>query len=412
MATSEKDLGVLRGLASKVAEIAALPVQAKTISDWKALNRLKPVRPMLMIDQVPWHEMDVDGELTLVTSDAFARSMETEFRRTLYSWNHLRADMVVEPAYVVPKVIRGMDWGISTIDETSVGDPENSVVGHAYIDQLKDEADADKIRNPRIVFDVQATARLQEQAQEILQGILPVYTQGWMPFFCPWDVIVQWHPPETLLFDLACRPEFMHRAVSRLTDAYLSMLDQMEEQGVLSCGQGTIHCSGAYNDELPAAGFDAKRPRAKDVWTCGMAQIFSSVSPGMHQEFELEYATKWYSRFGLVYYGCCEPLDRKLDIVKKIPNLRKISMSCWVDVEKGAEQIGRDFVFSNKPNPAFLALEEWDPASVRRDLKKTLDACAANGCPAELILKDISTVRYQPKRLWEWADLAAKLVGK
>ena len=29
---------------------------------------------------------------------------------------------------------------------------------------------------------------------------------------------------------------------------------------------------------------------------------------------------------------------------------------------------------------------------------------------ARLILKDISTVRYQPQRLWEWSDVAMRLV--
>ena len=28
------------------------------------------------------------------------------------------------------------------------------------------------------------------------------------------------------------------------------------------------------------------------------------------------------------------------------------------------------------------------------------------GCHVELIMKDISTVRYQPQRLWEWAEIA------
>ena len=58
-----------------------------------------------------------------------------------------------------------------------------------------------------------------------------------------------------------------------------------------------------------------------------MAQIFASVSPGMHWEFELEYAVEWYRRFGLNYYGCCEPLHDRLDYISRIPNLRKISMS-------------------------------------------------------------------------------------
>ncbi len=140
-----------------------------------------------------------------------------------------------------------------------------------------------------------------------------------------------------------------------------------------------------------------------------MAQIFSTVSAAMHQEFELDYAREWYSRFGLVYYGCCEPLDGKMDIVRKIPNLRKISMSPWVDTDAAAERVGGDFVFSRKPSPAFLAPDTWHPDQVEDDLRHTAERCAVHGCPVEFILKDISTVRYEPQRLWEWADIAMRV---
>jgi len=39
-----------------------------------------------------------------------------------------------------------------------------------------------------------------------------------------------------------------------------------------------------------------------------------------------------------------------------------------------------------------------------------VDTCARHGCPVELILKDISTVRYEPQRLWEWEDIARRVV--
>jgi hypothetical protein len=203
----------------------------------------------------------------------------------------------------------------------------------------------------------------------------------------------------------------MHSMVSRLTEAQLAMLDQLEEKGLLGYGQRTIHCTGAHTDELPAPGFDPQRPRARDLWTFGMAQIFAAVSPAMHQEFELDYAARWYARFGLVYYGCCEPLDDKIDIIRRVPNVRKISMSPWVDVEKGAERIGTDFVFSRKPSPALLAGDAWQPEAVERDLRDTQERCARHSCPVEFILKDISTVRYRPQRLWEWVDVAMGVVN-
>ena len=65
MSVSKSDRGILRELASQVAEIATLPIQQEKIALWKALNRLKPVRPMVLIGDVPWHEMDVDGELAV-----------------------------------------------------------------------------------------------------------------------------------------------------------------------------------------------------------------------------------------------------------------------------------------------------------------------------------------------------------
>jgi hypothetical protein len=80
-------------------------------------------------------------------------------------------------------------------------------------------------------------------------------------------------------------------------------------------------------------------------------------------------------------------------------------------VDKGAEQIGGDFVFSRKPSPALLAGDAWQPEAVEQDLRDTRERCARHGCPVEFILKDISTVRYQPQRLWEWVDVAMRVVG-
>lgn len=86
-------------------------------------------------------------------------------------------------------------------------------------------------------------------------------------------------------------------------------------------------------------------------------------------------------------------------------------MSPWADQSRGAAQIGRDFVFSRKPNPALLAFDTFAPEHIRQDLQATVDVCQQNGCPLELILKDIGTVRYEPQRLSQWADAAMQVVG-
>ncbi len=92
-----------------------------------------------------------------------------------------------------------------------------------------------------------------------------------------------------------------------------------------------------------------------------------------------------------------------------IPNVRKVSMSPWVDQERGAAEIGGDYVFSRKPSPALLATDSFHADRVREDLLATREVCEKHGCPLEFILKDISTVRYEPQRLFEWAKVAMEV---
>ena len=40
----------------------------------------------------------------------------------------------------------------------------------------------------------------------------------------------------------------------------------------------------------------------------------------------------------------------------------------------------------------------------------TLALCRVHDCPEELILKDISTVRYRPERLTRWENIVMELV--
>ena len=188
------------------------------------------------------------------------------------------------------------------------------------------------------------------------------------------------------------------------------MLDQLEEKGLLCRRQTLIHCTGAWTDDLPQGKLEDRNPVTKDMWTFGLAQMFAAVSPAIFDKFEIEPSMPLFERFGLIYYGCCDPLDKKMNEVRKIPNLRKVSMSTWVDKALGAEEIGKDYVFSYKPNPAFLADSIFDEELVRNDLLEAKALCEKYGCPLEIILKDISTVKYKPQNLWRWAEIAMEVV--
>jgi hypothetical protein len=400
---------ILRDLAARTAEIAALPGHEEKRRLWRALNGLAPDRPMVMIDQVCWNEMAVNGELTLRCADPALRPYEERLRRTLFQWEHFPVDMVVEPTFEVPMAIRDSGFGIAVDEDRAALDPTNDVVGHRYHNQFESESDLEKLRIPQITHDSAETERRLGEAHDIFDGLLQVRPQGIDPYLSLWDPISTWMGVEGALFALIDRPAFMHRLVARMTDGYLSMLDQLEDQGLLCPPQPLIHCTGAYTSELPAPGYDPRRPRTKDIWMFGLAQMFATVSPAMFREFEVDYASRICARFGLVYYGCCDPLDRKMNEVRMIPHVRKVSMSPWTDQERGASEIGKKYVFSRKPNPAFLATTSFDPTMVRADLEKTREICHKSGSPLEFILKDISTVKYQPDRLFQWARIAMEV---
>ena len=407
---NNEDVGILRELGAEVAEIAALPVQDEKRGLWRRLNARDPVRPMVMIDQVAWNEIR-DEALIPNCTDPECRTYETVLRRTLYRWRHYPVDMVVEPFIRVHKAIHNSGLGITVQEDTVATDPANDVVGHRYVNQFQTADDLEKIQVPRISHDTDETARRLDVAHEIFDGLLEVLPWGLDPYLSFWDPISTWMGVEGALFALIERPEYMHRLVARMRDGYLAMLDQLEEQGLLCRPQSLIHCTGAHSDELPAPGYDPGKPRTKDLWMFQLAQMFSTVSPEMFKEFEVDYTAPICERFGLVYYGCCDPLDGKMNEVRLIPNVRKVSVSPWASEDRAAAELGADFVYSRKPNPAMLADSTFDSERVRTHLAESVAVCEKHGCPLELILKDISTIRYEPGRLAQWAAIAMDVVG-
>jgi hypothetical protein len=403
-----EDRSILRELAEEQAKIATEPVNAERIVEWKRLNNLKKGRPLIWINEIPWHEMEIEDELELKTEDPFLRGVEQELRRRIYQWKHLQADMIVEPKFYSPLVINDTGFGISEDVDALPQDAKGGIVSRHFHSQINNEKDLEKIKCPVITLDEEAGEKNYQILNDIFGDILKIEKTGIVhSWFAPWDVLVTWWDAQQALMDLAIRPELVHQAMDKLVNAYLSRLEQWRKLNLLSLTKGNYRVGSGglgYTDDLPPADFDPGYVRTQDQWGCATAQIFSEVSPQMHEEFALRYELRWLKEFGLNYYGCCEPLHNKIDILKKIPNLRKISVSPRADIEKIVEQTNNNYVLSIKPNPAVLATDAWNLEQVRREFRSALDK--TKGCVVEIIMKDISTVRHGPQRLWEWSEMA------
>lgn len=408
----EGDQTILRRLAEELATIAALPVHREKAQLWQRLNDRASVRPMVWINEIPWHEMDVDGELTLQTRHPWAQGQERELRRTIYQWRHLPGDMIVQDHLACPLAIHSTDFGIIEQVDIVRTDAESDIVSRHFRRQIHDWPDLEKIRMPVVTHNEQATAHNFEAMCRLYGDILPVRKVGQTHiWFTPWDYLIRWWGIEAAMLDMYERPDLVHAAVERMVDAWMVELDQFVAQNLLAldCNNTRIGSGGyGYTSDLPGTDFDPRHVRPHNMWGCSNAQIFSEVSPRFHWEFALQHDLRWLERWGLNYYGCCEPLDGKADLLHRIPRLRKVSVTPWCKTERAVETIGPHWVISRKPNPAILAEDHWSPERARHDLREFLEK--ARGCHVELIMKDVSTVRRQPQRLWEWATIAMEEV--
>jgi len=405
----QKDRDVLRQLASEVAEVAALPVHQEKAVLWRKLNDLESARPMVWINEICWNEMNVGDELTLRCEHPWARDQETELRRQLYQWRHLPGDMVVDDFLACPLAIHSTDFGIIEDVDVVKTDDTSDVVSRHFNVQIKDPEDIEKIKMPRITHNEQATEYRFQAMCEVYDGIMPVRKMGQTHiWFTPWDYLIRWWGIEEAMIDMIMRPDMVHAAVDRMVDAWMVELDQFVEQNLLAldCNNTRIGSGGyGYVSALPGNDCDADHVKPHNMWGCSNAQIFSEVSPDMHWDFAVAHDMRWLERWGLTYYGCCEPLDGKMAQMRRISNLRKISTSPWCNSERAIEGMGADYVISRKPSPAILAEDQWSPERAREDIRAFLDLTEGK-CHVELIMKDISTVRYAPQRLWEWETIA------
>jgi hypothetical protein len=397
IAPDEKKL--LRQLARRYAELAALPVQAERRERAGDINDLKPRRPILWLHEIPWHEMNRDNALTLICEDEFARGMEWFFRVALYRWKYIQADTILENEYPIYKNFFSSGNGLTIRENVLSTDDRNNIVSHYFLDQLDTLEKVNALREPVITAHSEEDARRVAWAEEILGDILPVRLRGHNIYHAPWDLIPRLRGIYPIMTDLIERPALLHATMRKYTDSALSEMRQMEALGLYEAAPESLHCTPAYTSGLP----QTEPARLENIWFRGMAQMFSDISPAMWDEFELQYAKPLMARCGLVYYGCCEALANKIPLLKTVPNLRKIGISPWTNPEHCAEQIGGDYVYSYKPNPAYVS-GTFDGDAVRKEIKRVIKACQKNNCPYELVLKDISTVTYKPENLMKWIN--------
>lgn len=408
---SKMEVESLRELAKEYALVASLPAHREKMNLWKAFNRLDNVRPMVMIDQLPWHELNIDNMLDCTSTIPFLRDIELKMRQQLVQWKYFPVDMVIEPFITVPFCINNTGHGVEIEEDVAHVDKQNNIVSHAYQNQFENEEDVEKIRDMVITLDEETSKEWFDLAKEIFSDIIPVRQSGGLEMnIRMWDMLAERMNVENIYYDLIDRPEFLHELVGRMTNSICSGIDQMNKLNLFDTSLNIAHCSGIYTDELLpdfGAGIGADSMHS---WGYGMAQLFTSASPDVTKEFEIPYISKIAQKFGMMYYGCCERLDDRLDLVHQIPNVRKVSCSPWSNVENFAANLNKSLILSNKPTPSVLVEDNLDTDVVAKHLNRVITAGKQNDVKVEFILKDLSTINNKLENLMAWAQTAMGIV--
>ena len=398
---SRKDKDILRRLATKVACLSNRPIEEEKRKLWYDHNSLKPVRPLIFCDpENGWNEIitkdqiDCEGEL--------AQRWEMVLRKEIFWGELMLDDKLIEPYFDVGYTYTESSWGLNPIMHG--GNDGGSYVWEAPI---KKYSDIDKVHFPIINIDYKATQKTLEVANETLGDLIKVRKTGvWWWSLGMTFTLALLRGLTNIMMDMIDNPKLIHRLMKILSEGTLKRLDFLEENGLLSLNTDRYVGSGGfgYTEELPAKGFNGSQVRTTDMWGFCESQETVGVSPQMFEEFIFPYQLPILKCFGLNCYGCCEPLDPRWHIIKNIPNLRRVSVSPWANVEKMAENLQDKYVYSLKMIPTDIAVPKIDEDVVRKRIRDVLNI--AKGCVIEIIMKDNHTIGKNPNNVIRWTQIA------
>ena len=405
MSDERHDVDVLRRLAAQYAQAAAEPIQHERRRLWQASNGLEPTRPLVLARFGMWNVWcrETFGEHTLACRDAFCRRHERTLRVLLFH-QAIGDDRVFEPWYDMPAAVElGWDdlWGVRTELHKNVDE------GSGLFDPpIKEWSDLAKLAVPVHSIDESITALWAERLHTAFGDILPINVQrgpicqGGMADIS--TCLARLRGLQQIMIDMYESPAELKKLLAFLRDGVLANQRQAEKVGDFGLtDQGN-------QSQCYASGMEAPQPNThhvsrKALWTHMAAQEFTLISPAMHEEFLLNYQMPIMAEFGLVSYGCCEDLTRKIDMLRKVPNLRIIAVTLVADVKRCAEQIGSDYVISWRPNPTDVISCGWDEGRIRRIIRHGLEVMA--GLHVQIQLKDVETVEGDPTRMARWSSI-------
>jgi hypothetical protein len=419
-----EDRKTIRDLAARWAETASLPVMAERKRLWKAVHDLKMERPMILVETGAFVDEYVPAS-ELVCRDPILRNVEKYMRGSLRDAAELGDDTVLEPYFRLPWELAISDFGVPVETRPAVS-CDGTSLGYSFNFPIAKPEEITKLKKRTFGVDREKTLSLKSALEEVMGDILPVKIGNYDHFDTdygnnPWTGIfffgLTWQiyrfiGNNGLLYWLYDAPDTIHRLMAYMRDDRIGLFEFLVKENLLDVNTDTQMAGPrayGYVSGLPGPGHRGP-VKLKDLWGWAESQESTVISPAMFGEFVLPYLAELSAKFGLIYYGCCEPLHDRLELIMKaIPNLRSVSVSGWADFRKMADMIGRKYVFSRKPTPAYISGPNPDWELLKKDMQKTKDA--AGGCNVEILFRDVYTIDNDWPRLRKWVEMTKAVFG-
>ena len=401
---TQSDVFILRDLAKRVAALASRPQEGKKKKLWTSHNALNETAPLIFCDpEMAWYELISPEELKCESK--LARAYEYRLLKEIYWAERIKDDRVVcgdiAVQYIFTETGRGLEHVFTNDLKHGSMKWQAPIVDYGMLNTLSKK---------RFVVDFDKTKELLETVKSIFDGILDVRLEGcwWWSWGLTMDLVFL-RGMEQVFFDMYEHEEELHELMAFLRDEAMDKLDYLEQNRLLSLNSlGDFIGTGGYgwSDELPGAGFDPDNVKTSDMWGYAESQETTGVSPEFFESFVFDYQLPLLERFGLNFYGCCEPLETRWHVVKKIPRLRKVTVSPWSDPEVMAEMLGKNYVYARKINPSYMAVPKMAEEAARREIHDSFTAAKKYGCPCEIMLRDVLTLSGNADNAINWVEIA------
>ncbi|MGO9308585.1 MAG: hypothetical protein ACLQDL_06135 [Spirochaetia bacterium] len=420
----QKEVQSLRRLAARWMEHAASPVMAERRRQWKAVKDLTPEKPTILVETCMLQ--DYIGRDELVCVDPYVRNIEKSLYETVRHADEIGDDIVVDPYFRIPWVLEISDYGVP-IEAYHAVTSGGSDLAYSFNFGVQSEKDARKLHLRTRRVNRRESCHQKELLEDIFVDILPVRLGGWDPFdtdpgYRPWlgnlyvgltMDLFKLIGNDNLLTWVYDNPPLLHAIMKIIRDDRKAHFRFMEKEGLLYANTDTwMPCPGSYGfvSDLPGQD-DGHAAQLKDCWCWADSQESAPISPAMFEEFFLPSIAEVTRPFGLTYYGCCEALHDRFERVEKaIPNLRAVSVSGWSDPFRAGELLGKKYVYSRKPTPAYISGANPDWELLKKDVRRTLDG--AKGCSLEFCFRDIYTIDGDRPRLARWVRMTRAMMGE